>query len=153
MGPGVDAKFDAVLQSLGKFAQKHAKPVIDSVMRWRKTHIDSNAYETPRLQSGRPGTATGRIHDAYVTDRRSLASVYIMCRALIAAIQTLPKDALPDMVGNRLEELAFNQFKQPDVKALSQSANYRANSELFATLLGSLANVRLVSCAAVRFKS
>lgn len=142
MGPGVDAKFDAVLNSLGKFAQKHAKPVIDSVMRWRKTQIDSNAYDTPRLHSGHPRTP--RMYDPFVTDRRSLASVYVMCRALVAIVQQLPKDALPDMVGSRLEELAFNQFKQPDIRALTQSGNYRANSELFATLLGNLAAVRSV---------
>jgi hypothetical protein len=137
MGPCVDVKFDDLLDSLGKIAQKHAKPVVDSVMRWRKSQTDSNSYEPPRLQ-----TKVGRANDPFLADRRSIASVYIMCRALVASTQSLSKDALPDAVGNRLEELAFNQFKQPDVKALSQSSNHRANAELFATLLGNLANVR-----------
>lgn len=137
MGPGVDAKFDELLRSLGKIAQQHAKPVIDSVMRWRKSQVDGNADHPLRSQ-----TKAARMNDPFVTDRRSSASVYIMCRALIASTQNLSKDALPEAVGNRLEELAFNQFRQPDVKGLTQSANHRANAELFATLLGNLANVR-----------
>ncbi len=139
MGPGVDAKFDELLLSLGKIAQKHAKPVVDSVMRWRKSQTDGNTYDQLRSP-----TRTARMHDAFLTDRRAIASVYIMCRALVASTQSLPRDALPDAVGNRLEELAFNQFRQPDVKALTQSPNHRANAELFATLLGNLANVRCV---------
>ena len=136
MGSGVDPKFDQLLSSLGKIAQKHAKPVVDSVMRWRKSQTDGNAYDL------RSPTKSARIHDAFLTERRSIASVYIMCRALVASTQTLSKDALSDAVGNRLEELAFNQFRQPDVKALTQSANHRAIADLFATLLGNLANVR-----------
>lgn len=42
MGKGVDAKFDETLQSLGKIAQKHAKPVVDSIMRWRNENVGSD---------------------------------------------------------------------------------------------------------------
>ncbi|KAI0694213.1 cell morphogenesis N-terminal-domain-containing protein [Cytidiella melzeri] len=140
MGPGVDARFDDLLQSLGKIAQKHAKPVVDSVMRWRKSQTDGNIYEQKRFQA-----RSTRMHEAFLTDRRSIASVYVMCRALVASTQSLSKDALPEAVGNRLEELAFNQFRQPDVKALTQSSNQRANADLFATLLGNLAKVRFES--------
>ncbi|KAG2116147.1 hypothetical protein DEU56DRAFT_761606 [Suillus clintonianus] len=41
-----------------------------------------------------------------------------------------------------LEAITFGQFKRPDVKLLTQSANYRLNTELYTTLLGRLANVR-----------
>ena len=38
----------------------------------------------------------------------------------------------------------FEQFRKPDLKLLAQSANHRCNAELFAKLLGLLANVRSV---------
>lgn len=38
MGPGIDPIFDDVLSSLARIAQRHTKPVIDSIMRWRKTN-------------------------------------------------------------------------------------------------------------------
>ncbi|KAG2353956.1 cell morphogenesis N-terminal-domain-containing protein, partial [Suillus spraguei] len=53
----------------------------------------------------------------------------------------LSKDAL----GFTLEETTFKQFKRPDLKLLAWSANHRLNAELYATLLGHLANVRFVS--------
>lgn len=137
MGLGVDVKFDELLQSLGRIAQNHAKPVVDSVMRWRKSQTDGNGYDAARSPA-----KTARLQDAFLTDRRSIASAYIMCRALVASTQSLSRDALPDAVGNRLEELAFNQFKHPDVKALSSSSNHRATADLFALLLGNLAHVR-----------
>ncbi|KAG2352186.1 hypothetical protein BDR07DRAFT_1439054, partial [Suillus spraguei] len=39
-----------------------------------------------------------------------------------------------------LEETTFKQFKRPDLKLLAWSANHRLNAELYAMLLGHLAN-------------
>ncbi|KAG2352115.1 cell morphogenesis protein N-terminal [Suillus spraguei] len=68
-----------------------------------------------------------------------------MCRALIAVLSILSKDALGDMLGFTLEETMFEQFKRPDLKLVAQSANHRLNAELYAMLLGHLANVHFVS--------
>jgi Cell morphogenesis N-terminal len=56
----------------------------------------------------------------------------------IAVWSVLSKDAL----GFTLEETTFKQFKRPDLKLLAWSANHRLNAELYAMLLGHLANVR-----------
>ena len=68
-----------------------------------------------------------------------------MCRALIVVMQSLSKDALGESIGFDLEETTFEQFRRPDLKLLSQSANHRTNAELYATLLGYLANSRFIS--------
>ncbi len=68
-----------------------------------------------------------------------------MCRALIVVMQSLSKDALGESIGFDLEETTFEQFRKPDLKLLSQSANHRTNEELYATLLRYLANSRFIS--------
>ena len=117
-------------------------------MRWRKCQNDPVSPEIFRIHTSQsPATARAlRSQDiqAILTERKSLAAIYIMCRALVAATQSISKDALGEAVGHSLEELTFEQFKKPDVKMLTQSANHRANAELYATLLGNLANVRSV---------
>ncbi|KAG2354482.1 cell morphogenesis N-terminal-domain-containing protein [Suillus spraguei] len=59
----------------------------------------------------------------------------------IAVWSVLSKDTL----GFTLEETTFKQFKRPDLKLLAWSANHRLNAELYAMLLGHLANVCFVS--------
>lgn len=141
MGPSVDPKFDELLQSLGKVAQKHPKPVVDSLLRWRKSQKDGSLTEVQPTYSS--NAKLTRTHDAaaLLTDRRLLASTYITCRALAAVTKSLSKDSLSDVLGNQLEELTFAQFRNPDVKT---SPNHRANTELYAEILGNLANIRYV---------
>ncbi|PBK70905.1 hypothetical protein ARMSODRAFT_1033874 [Armillaria solidipes] len=150
MGPGVDLAFDGILNSLGKIAQKHAKPVVDSVMRWRKSQVENVGSDIIRFHMAQspPGAVrTVRTTDVpnLLNERKSLAAIYIMCRALIAVLQSLPKDGLGEALGYSLEKTTFEQFKKPDLKLLLQSANHRTNAELYATMLGHLANVRFVS--------
>ncbi|KAH9933118.1 cell morphogenesis N-terminal-domain-containing protein [Epithele typhae] len=124
MGLGVDEKFDDILSSLGKIAQRHAKPVVDSIMRWRKSQNDPASSELA------------------LNERKWLASVYIMCRALIAVTRSVSKDGLPEAVGRNLEELTFEQFKRYDLKLSMQSANFRCIAEVHASLLGQLSDIR-----------
>ena len=147
MGPGVDAKFDELLASLGKIAQKHGKPVVDSVMRWRKSQTergDSVSIDSHSIYLDRPKSRMNHSFDATAlfTERRSLASIYIMCRALVIITESLHKDSLTDAEANVLEGIIFDQFRRPDVKLLALSENYRLNAELHAKLLGNLANIR-----------
>lgn len=146
MGPGVDPKLDELLTSLGKIAQKHAKPVVESVMRWRKSQNDGidERLVSHHLSQPSGSARIARTQDiaSLLVERKALASIYIMCRALLAATETMAKDALGEAVGQSLEELTFEQFKRPDVKMLTQSANHRINAELYARLLGQIAHVR-----------
>jgi hypothetical protein len=142
MGPDVDPKFDETLLSLGKIAQKHAKAVVDSIMRWRRTQNDPVGSEFIRLQQSQSRTVRAHEIPPLLNERKSLASIYIMCRALIALLKSISSDALGDSLGYSLEETTFEQFRKPDLKLLSQSANHRSNAELYASLLGHLANIR-----------
>lgn len=138
LGPDVDPKFDEILQSLGKIAQKHAKPVVDSIMRWRRTQ---NNYLSPDVLSQRPSESRNLL-PLVLNERKSLAAIYIMCHALITILRLVSKDALGEALGYSLEETTFEQFRNPDLKLLAQSANHRCNAELFASLLGHIANIR-----------
>ncbi|KAG7091886.1 hypothetical protein E1B28_008287 [Marasmius oreades] len=174
MGPGTDPKFDDVLKSLGQIAHKTAKPVLDSIMRWRRSQLENVGSEFIRFHMSQSGPshiissnnstsiATNtlshinpssghvrvvRTHDVpgLLNERKSLAAIYIMCRALIAVVQTLGKDAIGEDMGYTLEKTTFDQFRKPDLKLLMQSNNHRTNAELSAALLGHLANIRFVS--------
>ncbi|KAI8986099.1 cell morphogenesis N-terminal-domain-containing protein [Trametes punicea] len=149
MGPGVDEKFEEMLSSLGKIAQRHAKPVVDSVMRWRKSQSDPASQDLVQHHFPQSPSAPRvlRIYDVSQTlnERKWLASVYIMCRALIAVTRSISKDSLPEAVGHTLEELTFEQFKRHDPKLTVHSANHRAIADLHAALLGHLAEIRFES--------
>jgi hypothetical protein len=163
MAPGSDTMFDELLSALGQIARRHAKPVIDSIMRWRKANADGVPTELVRLHTapGVAGAPRGHQHNRSVAQfnavsdtlaqRKSLASIYIMCRALIVVVQAIAQGTghrgevgLPENTGYMLEEITFEPFRRPDVKLLAQSANYRTNTGLFAKLLGDLANMRYI---------
>lgn len=46
--------------------------------------------------------------------KRQLASVYILCRALIEIVKSFTSKTLPDDLGENLEEIVFNQLKKAD---------------------------------------
>lgn len=99
MGPGIDPKFDDILATLGRIGQKNAKPVVDSIMRWRRTQHEPVSMDILRFHIGQSPSAAStrhnnggiRSHDAplILNERKSLGSIYIMCRALIAVMQSL----------------------------------------------------------------
>lgn len=146
MGPQVDPKFEAILKSLGQIAQKHAKPVVNSVLRWRHSQSDSisNDIMRPHLLQSPQSIRTGKGVDirTVLVERKTLTSIYLMCRALIAVMQSISKDALGPSLGAQLEEITFEPFRNPDLKLLAQSMNHRHNAELYAVLLGAVANIR-----------
>jgi hypothetical protein len=126
----------------------NAKPVVDSIRRWRQSQnsspIPPDIFRLHATQSSVPTLRGNRLYDV-LGERKSLAAIYIMCRALIVVMHSFPKDALGESIGFNLEETTFEQFRRPDLKLLSQSANHRTNAELYATLLGYLANSRFIS--------
>ncbi|THU94717.1 hypothetical protein K435DRAFT_966750 [Dendrothele bispora CBS 962.96] len=150
IGPDTDPKFDEILRSLGQIAQKHTKPVLDSIMRWRRSQVENVGSDLIEYHRTMPDTSVNRsIRPSEVPGllnaRKALAAIYIMCRALIAVVQTLSKDAIGENLGYSLEKTIFDQFRKPDLKLLMQSANHRTNADLSAELLGHLANIRFVS--------
>ncbi|KAG6853412.1 hypothetical protein C0991_004643 [Blastosporella zonata] len=149
VGAGIDPKFDETLQSLGKIAQRHAKPVLDSIMRWRRGQHEEVSSDVIQFHTSESPSIMRTIRHneipSLLQERKSLIAIYIMCRALIAVMQSISKDALGEAMGYTLEETTFEQFRKPDLKLLTQSANHRTNADLYATLLGHIANVRFMS--------
>jgi hypothetical protein len=131
-------------------------------MRWRKSQNDGISNEILRehviratqSRSGHQRQASNLRAQpvdpaAALNHRKVLASIYIMCRALICIVQAVSsgggKDGLAEATGFMLEETTFEQFRRPDLRLLSQSANHRTNAELYARLLGELAQFRFIS--------
>ncbi|KAK4457324.1 cell morphogenesis N-terminal-domain-containing protein [Cladorrhinum samala] len=52
-GPGVDAEFDKLIVALGHIAKQKPKPLIDSMMLWRKSKSDAASEARTQLQQSR----------------------------------------------------------------------------------------------------
>jgi len=143
MGKGVDVKLDDTLRSLGIIGQKQAKKVIDCILRWRKTQTEAVSDAIVQAQAATASPAREADVRNVLDGRKDLASIHIMCRALIAVLEGLTRDVLGND-SHHLESTIFKEFRNPAPKLLAQSANHRVNQELYATLLGHLSNIRLV---------
>lgn len=126
MGEGADEDFDLVVRSLGHVACRRPKPVIDSVMYWRKSKRD--------VASAHPGA-----------ERRSLASIYILSRVLMEVVRQTPPEVLGDELSSKLEDIVFKQLLQADIITLRVPSVRRANWKLLSQLLGELARSRFGS--------
>ncbi|KAG1736710.1 hypothetical protein EDD22DRAFT_852227 [Suillus occidentalis] len=100
MIPLLDPKFDDLMSSLGKIALKHPKPVIYSIMSWRRGHNENVSVDILKHHASQSPlwTRAARVQEpsTLLNERKSLTSIYIMRRALIAV---LSKDALGDAMG------------------------------------------------------
>jgi len=153
-GPGVDPAFDKLIGSLGYIARHKPKPVIDSLMIWRKSKSDAAAFtrqepiahgrymlsrrntEPNGPIDGNPGTKEGSV----VADRRTTVAIYILCRVLIEVIgQTTLDRVTEDMA--RLEDIIFSQLRSADPDVLSCSPLRLANWTLFSQLLGVMSGI------------
>ncbi|ODV90814.1 hypothetical protein CANCADRAFT_57243 [Tortispora caseinolytica NRRL Y-17796] len=78
-------------------------------------------------------------------ERRSLVSIYILCRVLLEVIRQAPPEVLGTELSEKLEEIIFRQLRDTDPESLASSASYRANWTLFAQLLGEMSERRFAS--------
>ncbi|RLV93827.1 Cell morphogenesis protein PAG1 [Spathaspora sp. JA1] len=213
---GVDPQFDKIVASLGYIARRKPKPVIDSVMFWRKSKNEvaimaaneverivalakemKNKSVTPEspgiiknnntagrskrslslmrtksiskfahrrnqsTSSVQPSSSEDaetlkqkyfyeeQINQARETaiqaDRKSLASIYILCRVLIEVVKQTSFEVMGEDLGDKLEEIVYTQLKTTDPIMTSQSFVRAANWNLFAELLGFMSNRRFLS--------
>ncbi|CCH61428.1 hypothetical protein TBLA_0E03740 [Henningerozyma blattae CBS 6284] len=82
--------------------------------------------------------------NAFQADRKSLISIYILCRVLIEIIKQAPTDADQDL-SNKLEEIIFTQLKTTDPLSISSSIIKSSNWNAFAELLGYMSDVKFIS--------
>lgn len=235
LAEGVDPHFDNIIASLGYIAKRKPRPIIDSVMVWRKskgevaamaasevekimalskTLLPSSADQSldmkntsapaplPKANAGRgkrslslmrskslskmahrrnvsasvvPSAGAqpsagkdqssssprdSEVHrqqlffdellanareTAIQAERKSLTSIYILCRVLIEVVRQTSIDAMGSDLGGKLEEMVYNQLKTTDPITTSESFVRLANWNLFAELLGFMSEKRFLS--------
>lgn len=237
LAEGVDPQFDNMIASLGYIAKRKPKPVIDSVMYWRKSksEVASMAYgeverimdiarsssieinrdskaepvnsnlpiptalsqqtsnrskrslslirrKSPQKPSHKRNASASVVPmierlssfirpnsdrslsnndasrqkqfyeeeaararaTAIQAERKSLASIYILCRVLIEVVRQISSHAMGLDLSNKLEEIVYNQLKTTDPIATSESFVRLANWNLFAELLGYMSEKRFL---------
>ncbi|KAJ1950130.1 Cell morphogenesis protein PAG1, partial [Linderina macrospora] len=159
---GVDPVFDRTLQKLGMLARRRPRVIIEVLLVWRKATVDSTdefpldgslpaSFDIGRhQQQQQQGTLastqsmSSRAH-SIARDRRSLASVYILCRALVAVVGQLESSHLEGDLGDRLEELVFSQVREVNPANLRRSQNRRDIQNLYVELIGKISEIRFAS--------
>ncbi|CCK70439.1 Tao3p KNAG_0E01770 [Huiozyma naganishii CBS 8797] len=82
--------------------------------------------------------------DTLKADRKSLTSIYILCRVLIEIVKQAPEHG-DDDISDKLEEIVFTQLKITDPMSISSSIIKSSNWNSFAELLGCMSEKKLVS--------
>lgn len=176
-GPGADPAFDQFIVALGHIAAQKPKPLIDLIMLWRKHKSESASEARGQLQQTRgnlPGGALMRRNteptgivlapengatngqasltskQEYVAqaERRSIVSIYILCRVLLEVISQSTLACITPEMEDKLEGIIFGQLKIADVELLFHSPLKLANWNLFAQLLGVMSDINFVSVTA-----
>lgn len=81
---------------------------------------------------------------AFQADRKSLISIYILCRVLIEIVKQAPESADEDL-SDKLEEIVFTQLKTTDPMSISSSIIKSSNWNSFAELLGWMSERKFLS--------
>ena len=104
-----------------------------------------------------PGqTISGTIEPSYSTsaslqdlviqaDRRSLLSIYLLCRVLIEVYNQTNLSNLTPQMADRLEDIIFGQLKQVDPEQVHSSSFRHANWAIYCQLLGVMSDMDLQS--------
>lgn len=168
LGKGVDPQFDKIVASLGYIARHKPKPVIDSVMFWRKSKAEAASSFAQALESATTAAKQHNDHksshshggsrvvdvdvvsqeareNAIHADKKSLISIYILCRVLMDIVNQTPPQILGDDLSEKLEEIVYKQLKTADSHTLSHNNIRRSNWNLFAELLGEMSRDRFAS--------
>ncbi|KAG9238474.1 cell morphogenesis protein-like protein PAG1 [Amylocarpus encephaloides] len=173
-GPNIDPTFDQLISALGHIASQKPKPLIDSMMLWRKNKSDAANDARAQLQqsrnnmlpgqlprrnteplhmlgdldtlgSGNPPTIAARQEFVAQAERRSTASIYILCRVLIEVIGQSTLACITPEMEEKLEGIIFGQLKIADAEQLSNSPLKMANWFLFSQLLGVMSEINFES--------
>ncbi|OTB08179.1 hypothetical protein M426DRAFT_52397, partial [Hypoxylon sp. CI-4A] len=174
-GPGADPAFDRFIVALGHIACQKPRPLIDSIMLWRK-HKSEAANEARSLlhqmrsnlpaaslvrrnteplqlltgsssdtSSSAPQGLTEKQNAAAHAERRSIVSIYILCRVLLEVITQSNLSSITPEMEEKLEAIIFGQLKIADVEQLYVSPLKLANWNLFAQLLGAMSVINFTS--------
>ncbi|GAP86356.1 putative cell morphogenesis protein PAG1 [Rosellinia necatrix] len=174
-GPGADPAFDQFIVALGHIARPKPKALIDAIMLWRKYKSEAASGARNQLQqlksdqpvpslirrntepvqvqtatsasdAGTSGAASLAANVAQA-ERRSIVSIYILCRVLLQVISRSSLSSITPEMEEKLESIIFGQLKIADVEQLEASPLKMANWNLFTQLLGAMSNINFTSVA------
>ncbi|KAL1960540.1 hypothetical protein VTO42DRAFT_7119 [Malbranchea cinnamomea] len=174
-GPGADPSFDQLIQALGHIAKKKPKPLVDTIMMWRKSIGDAAAaakqmlyqpkmahpgapitrrnteptqsgHETPETSSSTTALVMPVRHeDVLMAERRATVSVYLVCRVLIEVFNQSTLEAITPEMADRLEDIVFGQLKAVDPDQIAHSVLRMANWRIYGQLLGIMSETNFAS--------
>ncbi|KAJ1971759.1 Cell morphogenesis protein PAG1, partial [Dimargaris xerosporica] len=78
-------------------------------------------------------------------ERQELASVYVLCRALITIFENIQSESVPEPLGKKMEEITFSQLRNADYEALTQSHDRQVIADLYAQLIGCISGIRFAT--------
>ncbi|KAI1450311.1 cell morphogenesis N-terminal-domain-containing protein [Annulohypoxylon stygium] len=176
-GPGADPAFDRFIIALGHIASQKPRPLIDSIMLWRKHKSEAANEARGNLQQMRSNVPTASLvrrnteplqlltdnpsntassgthtladkqNEAAHAERRSIVSIYILCRVLLEVISQTSLSSITPEMEEKLEAIIFGQLKIADIEQLYVSPLKLANWNLFAQLLGAMSVINFSGVA------
>ncbi|KAL4736224.1 cell morphogenesis N-terminal-domain-containing protein [Aspergillus similis] len=169
-GPGTDLKFDQLISALGHIARQKPKPLIDTIMLWRKAKGDAvlvakqaASQSKPPAENGlimrrntepsqvagdtghSPNSLLSRHDDIVLTERRATVSVYLVCRVLIEIFNQSSLESITVDMADRLEDIVFGQLKTVDPDQITASPLRMANWRIYSQLLGIMSEEKFTS--------
>ncbi|SCU94247.1 LAFA_0F20714g1_1 [Lachancea sp. 'fantastica'] len=108
-----------------------------------KSYSSSNSGAETRLRVMEDQITTAK-ETAFQADRKSLISIYILCRVLIEIVKQ-GSDTSDDDLNDKLEEIVFTQLKTTDPISISSSIIKSSNWNSFAELLGWMSETKFVT--------
>ncbi|KAJ1982086.1 Cell morphogenesis protein PAG1 [Dimargaris verticillata] len=78
-------------------------------------------------------------------ERQELASVYVLCRALITIFENMQSESVPEPLGKKMEEITFSQLRNADYEALTQSRDRQVIADLYAQLIGCISGIQFAT--------
>ncbi|KAI1423289.1 cell morphogenesis N-terminal-domain-containing protein [Xylaria sp. FL1777] len=141
-------KSEAASDARNKLQQLKSSQPIPGLIR-RNTEPVQASMTTGASDTGTSGAPSLAARQEYVAqaERRSIVSIYILCRVLLEVISHSSLSSIMPEMEDKLEGIIFGQLKIAEVEQLEASPLKMANWNLFTQLLGAMSNINFASVA------
>ncbi|KAI0813940.1 cell morphogenesis N-terminal-domain-containing protein [Xylaria sp. FL0064] len=141
-------KSEAASDARNKLQQLKSSQPTPSLIR-RNTEPVQASMVTGVSDIGASGLPSLAARQEYVAqaERRSIVSIYILCRVLLEVISHSSLSSIMPEMEDKLEGIIFGQLKIAEVEQLEASPLKMANWNLFTQLLGAMSNINFTSVA------
>ncbi|KAJ8129992.1 hypothetical protein O1611_g3637 [Lasiodiplodia mahajangana] len=142
------SKSEAASEARSQLQQLKSNQPTPSLMR-RNTEPVQVSAAAGTSDTGTPGAGSIAEKQEYVAqaERRSIVSIYILCRVLLEVISCSSLSSITPEMEEKLEAIIFGQLKIADVEQLEASPLKMANWNLFTQLLGAMSKINFASVA------